>query len=46
MALGKNLAANTIQTTVKLYGQLITWSSRHSVNSSQHRCTWWSTGHM
>ena len=42
----QKMAAKMIHTTVKMHGQLITWSSRHTVNSSQCRCTWRSTRHM
>ena len=34
-----------IHTTVKMHGQLDTWSSRHTVNSPQRRYTWLSTRH-
>jgi len=45
MALCKKLAAKTIQTTVKMHGQLVTWSSCYRVNSSQCYYTQRSTPH-
>jgi len=40
------LAAKMIYTIVKMHGQLITRSSRHTVNSSQRCFTRRSTCHM
>jgi len=46
MALCKKMAAKLIHTTVKMQGQLVTWSSHHRVNSSQCCYTRRSTCHM